>query len=375
MTPVAFALAFLVAAPDTAAASAPAASFEAELRALTRVVACQPGSALPPPVTREMWDRHCTQLRVLLDRWQARWVARAQPMLSSLRPADLPREVVYPFGGGDLFTAMVTFPDAERITTLSLEPAGDPRGIANADAQALSQDLETFRVDLRKLFAVSHSKTDNLRSLGAGSLPQQLAFALVAITALGGEPLTLKYFWIEPDGTARALTPQEVARGGANRFAHCELVWRPRGGGPDRSYVHIGANLVDESLAAHPGVMRFLQARGRVAAMTKAASYLLWSPRFSTIRNYLLGQMDWMVSDSTGVLPRDAVAAGFVQETWGSFGGSIFATRARDREEFVSLWSSATPRPLDFWYGYPDSAGRPHLLVTRRPKPDATSGP
>ena len=51
-------------------------------------------------------------------------------------------------------------------------------------------------------------------------------------------------------------------------------------------------------------VLAYLQQRGQIAAMTKAASYLLWLGAFSTIRSYLLEHMVWMASDATGVPPR-----------------------------------------------------------------------
>ena len=44
-------------------------------------------------------------------------------------PKDVPKKVVYPFAGGDLSTALTVYPDADEITNMSLEPAGDPRDI------------------------------------------------------------------------------------------------------------------------------------------------------------------------------------------------------------------------------------------------------
>ena len=62
---------------------------------------------------------------------------------------------------------------------------------------------------------------------------------------------------------------------------------------------------------------------GTARIRTKAASYLLWRDDFSVIRDYLLGNMDFMVSDSTGAPPRFAEKAGFVQDTYGVFAGSF----------------------------------------------------
>ena len=62
--------------------------------------------------------------------------------------------------------------------------------------------------------------------------------------------------------------------------------------------------------------------------MTKAASYLLWRDNFSTIRDYLLDNMEFMVSDSTGIPPKFATKAGFVQEAYGKFNESFLGASA-----------------------------------------------
>ena len=43
--------------------------------------------------------------------------------------------------------------------------------------------------------------------------------------------------------------------------------------------------------------------------MTKAASYLIWNSGFFAIRDFLLQNMAWMVSDSTGIEPKAAKKA------------------------------------------------------------------
>ena len=103
--------------------------------------------------------------------------------------------------------------------------------------------------------------------------------------------------------------------------------------------------------------------------MTKAASYCLWNPRFSRIRNYLLANMVFMISDGTGIPPEFARQAGFVQETYGSFQGAMcFDDCPSDEysDQFRDLWASQPQRKLDFRYGYVDSKSSYHLLVTRR---------
>jgi hypothetical protein len=276
--------------------------------------------------------------------------------------------VVYPFGGGDLLTALATFPRAAVITTLSLEPAGNPLEFAAAGLDDIEHALAAFRDDIRRLSFATHHKTTNLLGFRKEVLPDQLAFALLALSAFDLEPVSLRYFQLEDDGRLHYQSRDELLARKPGRFAHLEVTFRRRDDprGPVRVYRHLQANLADKSLGATPGVMAHLEAKGHVTAMTKAASYLLWSPSFKRIRGYLLAHADWMISDSTGIPPSFAAAAGFEQETWGRFTGSFLKVSRQHEEDFVRLWTVRPQRPLSFGFGYPDKDENDHLLVTRR---------
>ena len=108
--------------------------------------------------------------------------------------------------------------------------------------------------------------------------------------------------------------------------------------------------------------------------MTKAASYLLWSDAFSSVRDYLLGHMVFMISDSTGVPPAFAAKAGFVEETYGTFKGSLLRASVRHNRDFRKLWQGQPRRALPFRYGYL-SGHEPHLLVAKKSAPPAPPAP
>jgi hypothetical protein len=158
-------------------------------------------------------------------------------------------------------------------------------------------------------------------------------------------------------------------------FSNSELTFVRPGEDPAtaaRVHRHIAWDLSDAAVAK-TGIIAHLDAKGPVAAMTKAASYLLWRDDFSRVRKYLLGHMTVMFSDSTGIPPHWARPAGFVQETWGRFEVSFLEASPEINQEFRELWSSQPVRALPFRYGYIDGvkdgekpAGRYHLLVTRK---------
>lgn len=117
-----------------------------------------------------------------------------------------------------------------------------------------------------------------------------------------------------------------------------------------------------------PGVLKHLEAKGRVTAITKAASYLMWGSGFSRIRDYLLANMAFMLSDSTGIPSHFAQKAGFEVLAYGQFDGPFLAAPEAEAKDMLALFSAQPARALNFRYGYPDLHRHHHLLVTRKPQ-------
>src|SRR4051794_23828056 len=93
--------------------------FIEDARALLVVGACAEGTA---PVKAELYQAHCKKVRAAQDDYKKKWLAAADEFFRANVPATVPKTVVYPFAGGDLATALTVFPDADEITTISLEP-------------------------------------------------------------------------------------------------------------------------------------------------------------------------------------------------------------------------------------------------------------
>jgi hypothetical protein len=311
------------------------------------------------------------------------YVTPARTFFAPLRPATVPTTVVYPFGGGDLGSALVTFPDAREITTISLEHAGDPTRLARLDKKDLRAALSAFRDASEGLLALYDSTSENMRKLERGGIPGQLSFHITGMAALGFEPVSLRFISLEPDGKVHYLTTAEIdalapkkakkVKGGwvdtdfSEAFSHMELTFR-KAGDPKAPLIvhrHFAGNLANTAFKDSP-LYKHLIAKGKFAAMTKAASYLLWLDGFSDIRDLLLANMVWMASDATGIPPRFAKKAGFVQVTYGTFTGPFLeeADKATG-EAMTKLWASQPHRKLPFRYGYPDANKNLHLMITQ----------
>ncbi len=362
----------------------PGHDFVAEAQLLYRIAACAGDQPVPERFDARDVDAHCEWLAPHQDKYRSRYVETAARFLATILPDGIPDRVVYPFGGGDLVSALVAFPAAREITTLSLELAGDPRTIDQLPPRKLDSALRQLRSRLGGMLLVSNNISKNLSESQQSLLPAQLAMFLIGLAVNGCEPVSLRFFRVEPDGSLhyyddRDLTelagdPAQPLKGDwadpsfSAAFANSELRFRCRGRDPDRVRVHrhIAANLGDRALDADPRVLRYLEAQGRVTAMTKAASYLLWRDDFSRMRAYLLDHLEIMLSDSTGIPPSYVDRDRFEFTTYGRFYGSLLDASERHNRDFRALWESQPYRKIGFRFGYVDNKSRAHLLITRR---------
>jgi hypothetical protein len=380
-------------AATPATAKAPAArpvvrgegkNFDSDLALLHRVVACADNGVPIPAEWSKVVERHCADLELQKKRFRTRYVDKAVPFFAKLRPSGLPASVVYPFGGGDLASVLVTYPDATEITTMSLEHAGDPTRLTGLTAPQLQRALADFRAAIRGLLALHDSSSVNLQKMQRGPVPGQVAFFLTGLSVFGYQPVSLRYFRLEPDGSIHYLDEAEIAALASTTatrkkstwentdhsvaFTNVELSFRRGPEGPVVIHRHIAANLDDKHFGGS-ALEKHLTSKGEVAAMTKAASYLLWNGNFSLMRAYLTTSAVFMVSDSTGIPTLHARKAGLAQVTYGKFTGAFLKANAQHGNAFVKLWSAQPFRKVPFRYGYPDRVGNFHLLVTQRQTP------
>lgn len=335
----------------------------------------------PPPAPplefgedlKKVWDVVANDggLGAIIAEYKRSWLSVAMPFLANIVPKGLPTTVVYPFGGGDLVSALATFPDATDITTISLEPAGEAAGIFRGNAA--SSKMAQVRKDIGFLLRQAFSRTEDMDQQIEAQIPAQIIYSLMALRVHGFEPVGLKYFRFGPNGEVKYWNEpdlkQQIQLGNTHVWDDMELTFRRPGGSDLRTHRHIYIDLSDKRFEKDPVLLKFLATKGRVSAMTKACSYLLWEDGFSVIRKYLLDNAEWMISDATGIVPSKARPAGFELETYGNFTAAIMKVPQGPKEEMQALWRGQPKRRLPFRYGYPNhGSGEGQILIMRRAK-------
>jgi hypothetical protein len=359
--------------------------FIKEARALYRIVGCAEGpmpAELADPRHEKAVDRHCKIFRPLIEKYRREYFTKAGAWFAQKVPADA-TQLVYLFSGADLLSALVAFPNATEITTSSLELAGDPRPYAKLKPEELDRDLAGYRDEQGLLIQVGSNSSKNLSKQQVRSLPGQVSSFMLALSAGGFEPVAMRFFRVEPDGKLHYFDAQEIEadtarttqlKPGWNKpafaesFRHVEVQYKKLGETTMRTHRHIAWNVEDKFLAENPGLLRHLEAKGKVNVLVKGGSYLLWFPSFSTIRNYILGHLKFMLSDSTGVSPTHARPAGMIQEAYGRYTGPVDEIKVVEGKREDLDMKALFAKPIDkmpFRYGYLDKANNNHVVITK----------
>ncbi len=344
--------------PPDAAPPDPVGEFDRQAKEIYRVIACAGDAEIPRRLSKRVVDAHCERMTKIDEKYREHWLDVAMPFFAKLVPPGLPDVVIYPFGGEDLVSALAVFPDAREITLISLEKGGDPRAIdREIEPEELSEMLKSIREHLSFLSSLAFHRTEDLKVMAENPVPQQLVGALWGLSVHQRVPVSLRFFTIADDGSVVYTTKS---------FDNFELTFR-KPGGPLQTYRHVATNLANRPLEKNPGMVTYLEQRKPFVAIMKAASFLIWKPYFSTIRDLMLDNMVWMVSDATAPLPAAARKKGFELITYGRFEGPEVAfDEIPEAEAMVELWASQPRRKLPFRWGYYDAKRHRHLLVTRK---------
>jgi hypothetical protein len=358
--------------------------FIADAKLLFRIAACGGSDPLPEAFAAhtKIIDAHCKKIGEQVKKFRAAYFDRHQKWFRAVVPTDIPRTVVYPFGGGDLVSTLVAFPEATEVTTISLELAGDPRRLKTLDPAALQRSLAAFRVEIGGLIQVGSNTSKNLSTGQRNDLPGQVSSFLLGLHAGGFEPVSMRYFKLDDKGAIVYLDQAAIDAAAAETgslkgdwhspnfsaaFSHVEIQYKRPNTTEIRTHRHFGWNLADQYLAQHPQLIRHLEAKGKVTVLVKGASYLLWSNTFSTIRTYIIDHLAWMLSDSTGIPAHYARKANMVQITYGSFAGAFLegSQGTATDQAFVELWETNPKRAMSFRFGYTDMLKQAHAMVTK----------
>lgn len=357
--------------PD-AGATAPDAGVvapDAEARFLAGLA--QDGGVLARQEQAAAWRAHAAELQ---KAWTTLEIKRLAPMRAwakaELWPrVDTRRPLIYFFGGPDVISADVLYPEAPTLVLMGLERPGAAVALPSLSAAELDASLASLRATIRTTVSVSYFITSQMgadlnKSAFKGVLPVLLFFL-----ARNGEQV-VQVDAVTLDATGQVVTlpapPAEGLGGWRLRFRRSEAA-------PLRQLFYLRLDLIDPVAEKAPGLFRFLEGLGPVNAYLKAASFILHDRHFSLVRNHLLEHSASVLQDDSGLPFKFLATPKWSLTLFGSYSPPRETFKEHLQPELAKAFEKARPPALPFDTGYQHTGKGSHLVLAVRAEapPDA----
>ncbi len=335
---------------------------------IAHFIAGMPPSADSPlaPLTEDQnWKRHTAF-------FEQSWKAFEEGQLSKVRAwsAENIKQtqpvLFYMFSGPDFLYANAFFPNAKTYIMSGLEPAGAIPQLSDITARSIGSELGGIRNALGNLLKHSYFITSEMGyQLGHTRLSGTIPVIYMFLARSGKTIHDVSLVAVDKEGK---LHPQDEP--GLESGAKGVKIVFSGGDGAEQTLYYFRTDLSDKGVA-NSGYLQFCQSFGTGDSFVKSASYLLHTPGFSTVRDFLLKNSAALVQDDTGIPVKYLSAPGWELRPFGTYLRPIRQFSHAEQPKLIELFRKEHPAPLSFTVGY--RWGKPsNLLLAVRSSQSAT---
>jgi hypothetical protein len=323
-----------------------------------------PGSILAPYENEPAWIKYAESMNRSWERYKMRQLEPMKEWASQeLHTARTPT-VFYPFSGPDFFNLYTLFPGAKTYLLLALEPVGAIPDFSAGDIPDFFADLQRALYEYLYIdyFVIARMKTQIAETELKGVLPILMFF----LARENVRVLDVRYWAMRPDGTIE----EQPALGGRNfqeAISGVRLVIEGARGAGKQTLYYIRLNLQNNSFGRNPYFISFLKSFGPLTTFTKSASYVLFSPYSSEIRQFILDRSQYVLQDDSGIPWKYFSPEIWKLRLYGTYAGPIDLFKDKYQEDLAMAYQEGKDvYPLPFGIGYQFKAGTSNLLFAAK---------
>jgi hypothetical protein len=316
-----------------------------------------------------IWREHRNELTAL-------WARADEERLNTMRywaTAELqpliyrPPALFYMFGGPDFLTAETLYPALPAYILVGLEPVGEAPPIESLQPEQVVAGLKHLRESLDTSLKFGYFITKDMQAdLTRGPFTGVTPLLYVFLARAGKKIISQDYVSVTSQGAlTTSLEPYPAESG----VAGIRITFVTPGMAQRQELFYFRANLANSGLQSNPGFLRYLESYGKSASFLKAASYLMHTGEFSSIRNFLLENSTSILQDDSGIPFRALADPRWQLHYFGRYTGTLEIFEDYYQPELAAAFRSAQRLPLSFGAGYKFRQGESHLLlaVLKRP--------
>jgi hypothetical protein len=322
---------------------------------------------LPKCVNPEGWLQYADDMDQTWNRFEQKSLKPMRAWATQeLAPAQtVEGTVFYPFSGPDVVNMLAFFPQAKTYLLIALEPVGTLPVFRPGANEPFYSGLEQSLGELLyyNFFFTKRMETNLVKKELDGVLPVLLFF-------LGRENvqvLDVKYWLMAPDGS---ITEKPV-KGGEKLTGEgipgVKIVFQRQAGEPEQTLYYFRFNLLNTFWRGHPHFVKFLKGFAPYQTFLKAASYLMFKPKFEDIRQFILDQSQMVLQTDEGIPLRYFDHQKWDRRFYGKYSCPIQLFANCFQSDMASMYRNGqNAQPLPFGIGYHHRRDSSNLMLASR---------
>ena len=273
--------------------------------------------------------------------------------------------VFYPFSGPDVINMLAFFPQAKNYLLIALEPVGTLPILKPGKNEPFYTSLELAISELLQFnfFFTKMMEKDLVKKDVDGVLPVLLYF-------LGRENLRVldvKYWLMQPDGTVVEKPVQGGEKISGEGIPGVKILFQKQEGEPEQTLYYFSFNLLNSSWQSHPQFVKFLKGFAPYRTFLKAASYLMFKPKFSDIRQFVLERSQLVLQTDEGIPLQYFSPEIWNRRFYGKYSCPIQLFANCFQPDMADIYRNGqSAAPLPFGIGYHHRSNSSNLMLASR---------
>ena len=315
---------------------------------------------------------HWKEYSVLADSSWARLERRQLARIRSWAKQELAphcseqTSLFYPFSGPDFLYAYCFFQNLDDYVLIGLEPVGRIPEPENIPPDSLGSYFRALRVALGDILTISFFKTKDMEAdFASERLEGTLPILLVFLARTGNRIIAIEPVQIGKNGEVTRSTFSEVAKYDAGKMNGVKITFERNG--LQKTLYYFSIDLSNSSLNGKIGLRKFIDDRGEMVTLVKAATYLMHKKYFSEIRAIILDRSRIILQDDSGIPLRCFDNENWRLQLYGFYSCPIPLFKEWVQDDLRVLYQdSSRVAPLPFGVGYTWQANGSNLMLALR---------
>ncbi len=205
-------------------------------------------------------------------------------------------------------------------------------------------------------------------SLGKGELKGTLPVLMFFLAREQARVLDVQYWVMQPDGSHRRVRRRRVREIAPPAFRGCGSSLTSPGSAGKSDALLLSVQSAQRFLGTQPAAfVSFLKSFGPVTTFTKAASYLMYKPHFSAIRQFILDQSLYVLQGDSGIPLRYFDPAVWNLRFYGTYTGPIALFSNCYQADMAAIYRQGQDiQPLPFGIDYRHRARTSNLMFASK---------